>query len=426
MITNFEVIVVSLFGRGNWLAAELAREGMSVALLDVSRAFGHWAPEDWEGPFGVFQVENLTESQITRLHEEDYMEAVPEGFVVWTKEGTLDTVGPLASELLQKWDVSAEQVEYLKKPDPQALESFSDLNFRSSWFLRLSHHMASNSFSENTLAFLPPSPLPVFSPHYVRRASRRGYEQSLEWVASWGVTVLDKVKLVDLVWQGKQLQGFEIASDWSGVIRGEQFCWCLSSEETEHLSQTIREKIMPSGVLKSEWQWQRYRVHIEGSQIHRDIPLSTVCIEDTGLPWAHENLFVLQRAVTGSDYDMWLRLPSSRRFHRKYLEEKGQKALHFLGRRLPGCELSITQWPAEALYDAADLGPSRFPVFAAADLARTPRKAPWGNLHVDNVETWPRLDWSGMFASQSPLRAQLMQWKQKKMEALEKQRGISP
>ena len=40
------VFVVSVFGRGHWLAVELKRKGLDVTLIDVSAAMGSWGPED--------------------------------------------------------------------------------------------------------------------------------------------------------------------------------------------------------------------------------------------------------------------------------------------------------------------------------------------------------------------------------------------
>ena len=83
MNNKYDVTIVSAFGRGHWLAAELADNHFSVLLLDISESLGRWAPEDWEGPFGLLQNKSLTSSQNERLVEEDYHDNIPEGVVLW-------------------------------------------------------------------------------------------------------------------------------------------------------------------------------------------------------------------------------------------------------------------------------------------------------------------------------------------------------
>ena len=69
MILQSDVTIVSAYGRGNWLAAELSNLNHRVSLVDVSKGLGRWAPEDWEGPFGFFQSEHLLPSQVESLIE---------------------------------------------------------------------------------------------------------------------------------------------------------------------------------------------------------------------------------------------------------------------------------------------------------------------------------------------------------------------
>src|SRR4051794_13320435 len=102
MEANRDVAIVSAFGRGNWLAAELADLGLKVSLVDVSEALGRWTPEDWEGPFGLLKAEFLKTSQLERLNEEDYFDSVDEGFVVWLKDGPLDLKGPLTAYQMER------------------------------------------------------------------------------------------------------------------------------------------------------------------------------------------------------------------------------------------------------------------------------------------------------------------------------------
>ena len=39
-----DLLIISVFGRGHWLAAEMAEKGCSVHLLDISQTMGRWTP----------------------------------------------------------------------------------------------------------------------------------------------------------------------------------------------------------------------------------------------------------------------------------------------------------------------------------------------------------------------------------------------
>ena len=85
-----DVIIVSIFGRGDWLASEMSRAGFQVQLVDVSPSMGRWAPEDWEGPFGFFHSADLNETQVAQLFEGESVVKIPSGFCLWTDEGPLN------------------------------------------------------------------------------------------------------------------------------------------------------------------------------------------------------------------------------------------------------------------------------------------------------------------------------------------------
>lgn len=236
-----DVVLVSVFGRGNWLAAELKNEGFSVTLIDLSGSMGRWAPEDWEGPFGLFRSESLRPSQFSRLIEEDYQDAMDRGFAVWLKQGPLELTGPLTGFMLDRLDVSDELRHYLMDFDSanesaksQWRQMFQDRPFQSTWLAQLAHNLASPVFISSAQSVTRGRPLPLFSPLFVRRVTRRGREKSLDWLESIGVTVHRDAEAVDLNIQGRLMQGVEIQGKHSGFVGGENFVWMLTGEETAH------------------------------------------------------------------------------------------------------------------------------------------------------------------------------------------------
>jgi hypothetical protein len=261
----------------------------------------------------------------------------------------------------------------------------------------------------------------LYSPHFIRRVSRRGYEQNLQWVKSWGADILPGARIRDISVNSRFVQSLEVQSDWTGVLTGEQVVWCLSSEETHRLAPKIADELFGGRIMKPSWSWQRYRFQLSGGGIVDDLPLHFLMIDDLQLTWAHENFALVQRSVNESDFDVWMRLPASQRFHRNYLRERGEAVAQTLRRRLPGVEVKILNLPQEHLYDEADLGPARFPVFDEKTWAMNNKKS-WINLHYDGPECWPLLDWNGAFEYQKGLRMTLLDWKRERDERREKMR----
>jgi hypothetical protein len=152
METHPNVVIVSAFGRGNWMAAEIKSTlKVDVHLIDVTDSLGRWAPEDWEGPFGLFQTEQLTQSQQVRLDEEDYADATQDGFCIWLKSGPIDMRGSHSSYLLDNREVSQNVQEYIRlfetMPKKRKLELLKELQnapLHKTWLAQLAHSVASS------------------------------------------------------------------------------------------------------------------------------------------------------------------------------------------------------------------------------------------------------------------------------------------
>lgn len=428
MNAQVDVAVVSAFGRGNWLASECVSLGLKVALIDVSESLGRWTPEDWEGPFGFFHAESLKPSQIARLIEEDYHDAVDEGFTVWLKDGPLDLKGPLSFYLLERKGLRGPVEEYLLNFDTlererltELREEIGELGFRRTWLAHLAHQMASNVYEENAHGIGTGRPLPLFAPYFVRRVSRRGYEKSLEWLQSKNVQVHAKAKLKDLWVEGKSCAGVEIQGSWSGALKADHFIWALTSEETKRFPDRISEQLFPRGNITSLWSWIRFRLQLRKGLFMETLPVKFVMISDLGLPWTHTNMCIAQRTVNDQDLDLWVRLPTHHRFQRSYLEQTAQELLSLLENRIPDSQPKILDMPQDHLYEYEELGPPRFPVFSAEVLKQLQTRE-FKNLFYDGPERWENLDWTGQFRSQQLILNQIMEWKTKREKS---QRGAT-
>ena len=414
MQDRFDVVILSIFGRGHWLAAELAEAGRRVALVDVSSKLGRWAPEDWEGPFGFFHSDRLSASQIERLSEDDYHDPVDQGFVMWLRSGPIDMKGPLSSFWFNKLGFSNDVTRYINSYNSLSEEERTQLKnkiaedpFQETWFAHLCHQLASTTYLESANAVKHGRPLNVMSPLNIRRVTRRGFEKSLDWCEKKGVRVFRNAEVVDAQMESKKLERIEIRSDWSGNIEGQRFIWQLTSDETYHISKKLGEQIFPSGRVRSTWSWMRFRIQLESTPTLASLPNQFVMLNDIFLPWTHSNLLIVQKTVKPENFDVWVRIPTQLRYRRSYLENINKEILEEFASRIPGSTPVNIDMPQDYLYEEEELGPSRHPIFAPEEV-RALKRVKLDNLTFDGPETWVNLDWLGQFEKQTELKHNML------------------
>ncbi len=414
------IIIVSAFGRGHWLAAALAQEGIKTTLVDISSKLGVWPKEDIEGPFGFFRNERISESQVDRLYSEDAFEEVPNGFSLWLPEGPVEFKGPLTKFKIDNLPLVPQVKDLLfssaqDKNAKLVYKNLNDLSFEQSWLLHFAHQWAGTTYMPNARGAEEGESLPLLSSFFVRQATRAGFERSLEWLRSKGVEVLEPQQIVDASFgAGKSVTGIEISGEKQGLFRLEQIVWMLSSEESYFLNERLGKYFFPEGPLESEWCWVRYRVGLKQCFERDSLPLHTVIVDDLYSPWTHENMLVLQRTSLEDQFDVWLRIPTVQRFNKEYLTTRSIRMNNHLARRLSLAEVQILSFPQEYYYTYAQLGAPRYPVFSEKQKARR-GKVSFSNLHLDGPEEWPHYAWSASFARSESTQERIVAWWKEKL-----------
>lgn len=417
MELNSEIAVVSIFGRGHWLASEIAKQGIPVSLIDISEQMGSWAPEDWEGPFGFFNSEKRRPLQIERMLEDDSLEATAQGWTFWLADGPLEMKGLNVKHRLNKLGIKDElqhlvSGEYIKSKIPH-------WPFAENWFAQLLSGFTANRFFSNTEALDYQRTLPAFNSFSFRQATRNGLRKNLQWCQSLGVQIPKQIQIVDLLFlDRKTLKGFEVKSDRPGLFTANRFIWCLTSEETGLLGSRVQAALFPKGGLEASWSWIRYRVKMSGGQVQQ-IPNHVVMVGDVHLPWTHENAMIMQRTSSSDRFDVWLRIPTVQRFNKQYLEEKAQLLILKLKERTRCFEAKIQDYPQEYEYTYNQLGPSRHPVYEKSSLKRFKPKS-LANVSWDGPEYWDHLGWEGAFHFQNEILQDVSRWWIKKEELRKK------
>ncbi|MFS4459868.1 hypothetical protein [Bdellovibrio sp. HCB2-146] len=414
------VIIISAYGRGHWLAASLAHEGIKTTLVDVSSKLGVWPTEDVEGPFGFFRNERISESQLERLYADDPFVEVPEGFTLWLKEGPIECKGPLSKFKIEKLQLHPAIQDFLlsnqtEKTQKAIYKSASSFSFQKSWLWHFAHQWAGSTYAPNAKSALEGEALPLFSSFLVRGSTRAGLEKSFQWLESKGVEVLRPQQIVDVSFgSGKSVTGLELAGEKQGLFRLEQIVWMLSSEETYFMNERLGKYFFPEGALESEWCWVRYRVGLQSCFERDSLPLHTVMLEDRESPWTHENMMVLQRTSLPDQFDVWMRIPTVQRFNKEYLTDRSKRMREILVSRMSLSEPQVLSFPQEYYYTYAQLGAPRHPVFAEQDEARR-GKSIQKNLYLGGPEVWPHYAWSAYFENDETIRVELSNWWKEKL-----------
>jgi hypothetical protein len=418
-VKPWDVLLVSAFGRGDWLAVELKSQGLSVCLIDVSESLGHWPAEDIEGPFGFFMREDYPQSFIEYISQLGNFRNLGSGFTVWTKDGPLEMKSSITGYRMAQLGLHPGLRDLLAGPKSLSAHEKSELNqcpFSQIWPLCLAFQVDATTYKPNRQALQGATSMPLMNSFSVNLATRSGRERSLKWVESQGVPVILNSEILDIAMSGRrQLTGVELKGEKSGFFKFEQLVWNLSSEESYFFNERLGKKLFPQGVIEPHWDWMRFRIKVqECLEVHT--LLSHLClIDDVMEPWTHENLCLLQKTGSTENIDAWVRAPTVQRFNKDYLKNLGRRLEEKLRGKMPMSEATVVDYPQAFTYTYKELGPPRFPIYLKED--ESSRSASFfNNFSRDGQEVWERFSLDYQFQFQSKLRDQLVrQWKQRQI-----------
>lgn len=373
--TQYDVILVSSFGQLDPLSTELSRIGLKTLHLDVTEKLGSWPLEDREGPFGTFRVEKPGASWGEILSHGDLEIDCEEGLVIWTEMGPVNLRGPLSSHQLQSRGWVKENHE------PNVNQNFEELVLP--WMARSLQNTRFKMWSPQNLSG---SKVPISSPMSVRYPTRTGLEKRTEWIKAQGVTYWNNADILDAVRYGlESVSGLEVKGPVNGVVKSHSMVWGLTSLETDHMSFRVREKIFGSDVRRPIWAWVRFRFQITPQEETAQWPQAMVIMKSSGVPWTHAELMIVQRTILEDQFDVWVRIPDSKRFHQNYINSIQDEIVQALKNKLNTLQIQLVHEPQEASYTSKELGPRPFSQYADDVKHRNFHSK---NLYFDSPEVW--------------------------------------
>jgi hypothetical protein len=399
-LNNFEVILVSAYGRGDLLASELQTRGFQVGLLDFSVALGERSFADIEGPFPIVRPNPLLPAHLEWLMTHSFDE-VTNGFAIWLKEGPLEFRGPLAAHY-QNTHKALMHFKDLGEDGKSAQigKKAASLDFEDGWAIQFAHGFSANELHRSTECHLTKDHFPLQQPIYRTVFAEEGIKKVHKDVRASGAQWISAEALYDLQLDKSGLSEIEFKPDVKGgekqTVKAKYWVWCLSSEETASLSRKVAQKLF-SNVAIADWSWRRFQVHGSRSILSEIVPSYVVMIDDLHFPWTYDNFVVLKRR-TNELSDGWVRLPADVSARPEAMKKFSGKLLEKLNSRFVQNPFEIeVPWSA---------GPPLFPVFEPETLKKF-KKPSYRNLVFEGAEGIARLDWSGRFQAQTETLARL-------------------
>lgn len=378
-VLEHRVLVVSVFGRGAWMASELKKINADVTFCDFSSRMGLWPKEDSIGPFGIFKNDKVSKSYLDRIYVEDPFRAQSQGLTVWLNDGPVEFKGPMTSYHHQK-----RELKWL----PQLEDFFSKTTI--SFF---DQAVKKNFFRSQDL----------FSNFEIPSYNRAGLDRLMGWLKDSGLEVQTKTELVDISVVGKKIKGVEFqGEDLQGFHEFDSVIWNLSSEETHFLFPKFQRQIFQKQ-NESEWSWLRYRFQLSDAQELSVLPEYFLMIADELAPWTHDNFCIVIRTASQDSFDFWILTPTVQRFNKASIEKWGKNIIEKITKRIDRVHVQIQSYPQEYYYGYEQLGPPRTPVFGEGSQL----KSNLVSFYESHPETWTHYQMESRFQEQAGIISQI-------------------
>ncbi len=361
------IVIVSICGRGQWLALELKRLGYYVILVDLEHETLNFTSEDIEPPFGIFK-NHLFESYIDRLEDESSLLHAENGFTIWLKNSNLEFRGSISKFQFKTLNINRETIDYIKNPK----EKPKEFDFNQNWLAHLAHQISSTTFKTNINGLNDGTPAKLFDPFYFRLNSRRGMLDFKNKLKKSGIEIYSSIDDLDISSKTLNIN--------NKFIQYKDLIWMLSSYETDQILPKLRDKIFTT-VTKPTWYWIRYKIYIE-PEVAYSLPSHFVNLKDIYLPWSYENLMIVQKTVNIGELNCWLRLPSrySDKDYMLYANKIRQTFLEKINKKV-----RITGVPKQQNLNI-------FPIYDKKLSVNT-------KIILDSPEIWDSLSWNGQCIS---------------------------
>lgn len=382
MSSSSDVLVVSLAGKGHYIASLLSQKGHSVTLLNLS--INNLNLEDLIGPFDFF--ENLTDPlQEAFLNSFIHFQKAPSGFTLWTTSGPIDFQSFIKNYSLEQEGLDADNIEYLSNVNLLSSEERKTLRFNLSklphsenWLSKLAHQLPSSRFQLKSynLETTETKALPFFNKKKIAHPAHNSLDNSLHWCKKNKVTVINIDNILSI--NSNSITYINSETKQTDKLAAKKFIWTLNSQETQHFFPKIFSKLYKK-LLIPLWKWTKISLQLSENNIPNFNNHSFIMLNKPELNFGGDNLGIIKKTNLPNVWNLWLSVPQKT----PKQERINRASVNFFIKRIP--QLKIIKSSV-----SSNNAPPLYPVF---DALKTGHTHTINNFYFCNFEVCPNLDW---------------------------------
>lgn len=391
MFSSPSIAVVSLYGRGHYIASLLSQKGYSVNLFNFQdlQASHDLNIESLMGPFDFF--EDTTDTlQEAFLNSFIRFQKTSSGFTLWPPSGPIDFQSFIKHYALDNYGLSAENIEYLSNVNllssnekNHLRKNLNRMSHSENWLSKLAHQLPSSTFQLQAynLEKVTTKVLPFFNKKKIAQSAHNTLQNSLDWCKANKVNVINIDDSLSFVQKKNSIQNISYTNTETKQkesIPAAQLVWTLDSQETKNFCPKAF-PLLYKKVLTPLWQWKKITIHLDEKYIPNFSNQSFLIINNKKLSFSGDNLGIVKKTALSNCWNLWLCLPQSQ------ISEKIIKNAipYFFKERIPQLKIKKIDIPKHS--------PS--PLFPVFETCNNTHKKTISNFHFCNFEVCSNLDW---------------------------------
>lgn len=399
------IVVISLFGRGHYIASLLSQNNYKVKLINLSGPKLQSANiENIIGPFDFFK-NYLDSLQNAFLDSFIKFKNTSSGFTLWSKLGPIDFQSFIKNYSIENCGLSVENIEYLananllsSKEKKNLQASLSDMSHLKNWLSKLAHQLPSSRWQLDSYDLKKSNTniLDLFNKKQIAQAACKTLQNSLDWCQSNSVEVISVDDDLSILKKSNKIQSISytnLKNKKKETILCDQVIWTAHSKETKSLYPKIFLDLYKKALVP-QWHWQKITIHINSKYQPDFINDSFVMLNNLELNFSGDNLAIVKKTVMPDVWQLWMLLPYK---HKSNLMIKNA-ANAFFKERIPKLKIEKIDIPDKNVK-------SFFPVFSADDKIC---EKTINNIHFCNFEHCHNLDWPGFLNFQKNMANKIL------------------